>query len=352
MFSLLPNRRFHSPLRRILTMLFPIGILWIGQNAMAQNTPIISGGLGFLTNTTGGNTNYFAPEFMPVLVAPLGEHLLIESRLLAVESFSPKGDGQGYGHFHFVAPAFAQADYVATSHVTAVGGYFLIPFGTYNDRLTPIWINPLQDGPLLYGIGTMGSGSGLGGMLRGNAISRQNFSLNYSAYLSSGSTNSRFTSSRSTGGQLNAYFPNAGLEIGTSYGRLLETTQANAIGAHVWWGPANLPLKLHSEYAHGPHSQGYWVEADYRLSQFHGETSLVGRLEPIVRIQQTFRNSPGSDGVPSADTQRVDFGLDYHLPHEVRINTSYARRFSSTGNVNVWETALIYHFVFPAWRGK
>jgi hypothetical protein len=121
----------------------------------------------------------------------------------------------------------------------------------------------------------------------------------------------------------------------------------------VWWTPVSIPLKIRSEYAHGPHSQGYWVESDYRLSQFKGENSLIGRLEPIFRIQQTFRNSPSSsDGLPSVDTQRVDFGMDYHLPHEVRINTSYARSFASTGDVNIWETALIYRFLFPAWRGK
>jgi hypothetical protein len=322
----------------------------IGHSAYAQNTPIFSGGVGFLTDTNGGNTTY-SPNIAPVLAAPLGPHLLIESRLTAVESFFPQGGGQGYGHFHFVGPAFAQADYVVSSHLTVVGGYFLTPFGTYNERLTPFWINPLQDGPLIYGIGTM-DGSGLGGMLRGSAISRPNFSLNYIAYLAAGSTNSRFVSSRSTGGQLNAYFPKAGLEIGTSYGRLLESTQTNSIGTHVWWTPASIPLKIRSEYAHGPHSQGYWVESDYRLSQFKGETSLVGRLEPIFRLQQTFRDSPGNDGFPAVNNQRVDFGLDYHLPHEVRINTSYARRFSSTGDTNIWETALIYRFLFPAWRGK
>jgi hypothetical protein len=338
--------------RRVCAVLISLGALCISSNLQAQNTPLISGGVGFFTTTNGGNTNY-APAIAPLLTAPLGQHFLIESRATAIETFFPQGGGQGYGHRHFVGPAFAQADYIANPHVTAVGGYFLTPFGTYNERLTPIWISNLQDSPLIFGIGTMGSGSGLGGMLRGSAISKQNYSINYAAYLSAGSTNTRFPSSRSTGGQASVYFPNARLEVGTSYGRLLETTQVNAIGTHVWWEPASIPLKIRSEYAHGPHSQGYWVEADYRLSQVHGETSLVGRLEPVFRIQQTFRNSPdSSDGLPAADTQRVDFGLNYHLPHEVRINTSYARRFSSTGDLNTWETAVIYRFLFPAWRGK
>jgi hypothetical protein len=70
-------------------------------------------------------------------------------------------------------------------------------------------------------------------------------------------------------------------------------------------------------------------------------------------MQQTFRFRPDpNDGLPTLNTQEADFGLDYHLPHEVRINTSYARQFSSSGNVNIWETALIYRFLFPTWKAK
>jgi len=52
------------------------------------------------------------------------------------------------------------------------------------------------------------------------------------------------------------------------------------------------------------------------------------------------------------NTQRADFGLDYNLPHNTRIFSSYARQFSSTGNRNVWETGIVYRFLFPAWKGR
>ena len=58
------------------------------------------------------------------------------------------------------------------------------------------------------------------------------------------------------------------------------------------------------------------------------------------------------DGLPAADTQKVDFALDYHLPHEVRINTSYSRELSSTGNRNIWQTGIVYRFLMPLWREK
>jgi len=338
--------------RRIGAALLSLGLLCSASGLAAQDIPLLSGGVGFLTNTNAGSTSYQTVA-VPVLAAPIGEHLLVEARGNLLESFSPKGNGQGYNTSHFLAWSYVQADYIATSHLTLVGGYSLIPFGTYNERLIPIWISNLQDAPLIFPIGT-GTTAGLGGQVRGNLYSRGNVSISYAAYVSAGSTNKQFQASRSAGGQGYVYFPKSRLEIGASYGRLREGgNHSNAFGTDVWWEPAKIPLKIRSEYAHQPHSQGYWIETDYRLSQFRGAESLIGRLEPLFRLQQTFRNSPDpTDGLPSANTQRTDFGLDYHLPHEVRINTSYERQFSSTGNFNIWETGIVYRFLFPAWRGK
>lgn len=344
----LTHCRFSRLIGAVLLAFGPLGVV---PHLAAQDVPLISGGAAFQTSTNGGNTTY-TPTLVPLLALPVGKHILFETRALLLDSVFPRPT-TGYDTQRFIGVTFAQVDYIVNPHLTLVGGYFLTPFGTWNERLSPVWINPLQDGPLIYGIGNPGSGSGTGGEIRGNVISRENYSVDYTAYVSAGSTNYQINSSRSAGGRLNVYFPKAQLEVGTSYGRLLETDKMNAIGTHVWWEPARIPLKLRSEYAHGPHSQGYWVEADYRLSQFHGPDSAIGRLEPIFRIQQTFRNSPDSnDELPAVDTQRVDFGLDYHLPHEVRMNTSYARQFSSTRDVNIWETELVYRFLFPTWKGK
>ena len=327
-----------------------LGALLCTQYGATQNTPLISGGVGFFTDTNGGNTTYF-PAISPVLVAPLGQRLQVESRAFLDESFSP--GKSGYSSSGFAGLTYLQLDYFATPHITIVGGYFLTPFGTYNERLSPIWISNFQSAPLITTLGTMGSESSLGGMLRGSAISTPKFSIDYAAYFSANSTNSQFQAERSTGGRVDIYLPNPRLEFGISYGRQLQSTTNNYVGTHVWWEPANTFFKLRSEYAHGPHSQGYWIETDYRLARFGGSETALGRLEPVFRIQQTFRNSPDStDGLPSANTQRADFGLDYHLPHELRINTSYSRQFSSTRNVNVWETGIVYRFLFPAWKGK
>ena len=314
---------------------------------------MISGGAGFLTSTNGGSTTYL-PIIEPLLAAPIGNHFLIESRAALVETFAPNGNDQpGYNHTHFIGLTYLQGDYIASSHLTIIGGSFLTPFGTYNERLSPVWINNLQDGPLIAGIGLMSSGSGLGGQLRGSVISRKKYTVDYAAYFSARSGNEQFTSERSSGGRASLYLPDSRLEVGVSYGRSLQGTQENFIGTHVWWEPKDTAFRLRSEYARGQHAQGYWVEADYRTQAFGGLDSWVGRIEPVFRMQQTFRiDKLASDSVPSVNTQRVDFGLDYNLPHNTRILTSYARQFSSTGNRNIWETGIVYRFLFPAWKGK
>ncbi len=320
--------------------------------ALAQNTPLLSGGIAFLTSTNGGNTTY-VPLIEPLIAVPAGPHVLIESRAALLESFSPRTGHPGYDHTHFAGFTYLQADLVASSHITAVVGNFLIPFNSYNERLSPVWIGNFQDGPLIASLGLMSSGSGLGGMLRGNAVRRDSYSVDYAYYVSARSKNEQFSALRSNGGRLSLYLSEQRLEVGLSYNRMLQGSHENFYGMHVWWEPAHAALKIRSEFARGHHAQGYWVEADYRTTRFGGIDSFAGRFQPVLRLQQTYRRDTiVSDGLPLVNTQRADFGIDYNLPHNARILTSYGRQFSSTNNHNVWETGIVYRFLFPAWKGR
>ncbi|HEX6771265.1 MAG TPA: hypothetical protein VF126_04510 [Acidobacteriaceae bacterium] len=321
--------------------------------ARAQDTPLLSGGVGFQTKTDGGNTTY-QPIIEPLIAAPIGPRLLIESRAAILETYSPRTDGKsGYDHAHFAALTYLQGDIVVTPHINLVAGSFLLPFNTYNERLSPIWVANLQDGPLIQPLGLMSTGTGVGGMVRGSAVSRSKYSVNYAEYFSAGSGSEQFHSERSFGGRASLFLPPKGLEVGLSYGRLLQDTHENFYGAYLWWQPVNTAFRLRSEFARGHHAQGYWVELDYRTQAFGGLDSFIGRFEPVFRMQQTFRRDTiVSDDLPLVNTQRADFGLDYNLPHNVRILTSYSRQFSSTGNRNIWETGIVYRFLFPAWKGK
>ena len=85
----------------------------------AQNVPLLSGGVGFFTSTNGGKTNY-QPHIEPLIAAPIGKSFLVESRGILLEEFSPNGNG--YGHSHLADLIYLQGDYLATSHLTVVGG--------------------------------------------------------------------------------------------------------------------------------------------------------------------------------------------------------------------------------------
>jgi hypothetical protein len=323
----------------------------LARTSFAQDLPLISGGAGFVTSTKGGNTTYL-PVVSPLLAAPLGKHILVESRATVLQSWFPKPGG-GYQRDTFAGLDFLQADIVAGRHTTVVAGQFLTPFGTYNERLTPIWISNFEEAPLIYSVGTMQTGHSVGGMLRGSAAGNAHINLDYAAYFSAASTNEQFNAQRSAGGRASLYIPAARLELGTSFNRLLQGTQENFAGVHLWWEPVDSSFRLRSEFAAGEHARGYWVEAGYRLQRFGGDHPFLAGFEPLLRMQQTFRSSPGpNDGLPAVNTQRADFGLDYHLPHEVRINSSYSRQFSSAGNRNIWQTGIVYRFLFPAWRNK
>ena len=321
--------------------------------SVAQDTPLISGGVGFFSATNGGKTSY-QPITEPLIAAPIGKNLLIESRAYLLDSISPNTGGKtGYSHSHFIGLTYLQGDFTAVPHVTVVVGSFLLPFGTFSERLSPIWINNLPDGPLIQEVGMVSDGVGLGPQLRGSLVSGPQYSISYAAWFSARSANEYFQANRTSGGRISLYLPEQGVEFGGSYDRSLQKTEENFSGLHFWWEPPNTAFRLRSEWARGAHAHGYWVEADYRLQAFGGPSSWIGRFEPVFRMQQTFRiDLLASDSVPSANTQRADFGFDYNLAHNTRIITSYSRQFSSTGNENIWQTGIVYRLLFPTWKGK
>jgi len=175
-------------------------LLFSALKADAQNTPLISGGVGFLTTTNGGVTA-LQPVISPVAAVPLGEHLLVESRAYISDFIAPKNGNSGpYQGDFFADLQYLQLDYLAAPKLTLTVGDFLTPFGTYNERLTPIWISNFQDAPLIYPIGNQ-HGSSIGVMLRGNAYSAPHVRLNYTGYFSVLSNVKQFTGERASGGR-------------------------------------------------------------------------------------------------------------------------------------------------------
>jgi hypothetical protein len=318
-----------------------------------SDTPVISGGAGFLESTSGGATS-FQPVLAPVLTVPLGGNFLIESRA-DIRGFVSREDGTSgpYQGQVFTTLEYLQLDYLANSHLTITAGRFLTPFGIFNERLSAIWITKLQDAPLIAAIG-MGIGYSDGFMLRGRLTGNKNYALNYSTYFSTLSNVNKLESVRAAGGRVGIFLPKARLELGTSYQRRLETQRMNSFGADLSWSPFSAPLEVKGEFAHSQSGQGYWIQAAYRLSQIPKAPSFVGRLEPVFRMQQFFRPALiAGDSLPQQNTRRPEFGLNYYLPHEVRLNASYSREsFTRAADVNVWNLGVTYRFMFPLLPGE
>src|ERR1700761_9723839 len=116
----MPCFRFSLFFPRSAGSIVLLTILLAGRSGVAQDTPLLSGGVGFQTVTNGGNTSY-QPIIEPLLAAPIGPRVLIESRAALLETWAPRTNGQpGYDHTFFGGLTYLQGDVILTPHVTLV----------------------------------------------------------------------------------------------------------------------------------------------------------------------------------------------------------------------------------------
>jgi hypothetical protein len=315
--------------------------------------PILSGSAGYFNFVTAGQ-NQFDGQINPVLLLPLGDRWLLESRA-EFEGTLERPDGGGpYGSGLSKNLDYLQADYIANPFVTVTLGRFLTPFGIFNERLYPIWIRSLQQDPLIL---PLSSESSDGAMLRSGfpVAANAKADLNYAVYASAVSTgHENLESDRNVGARLGIFFPGPRLEVGASWQKLLQGTRTNAFGFHFAWQPTRL-LNLHSEYARSYQGSGYWIDTAYRLSQVPFWQRAMRHTELAGRAEQFFLGSISSDeahavGLQAANTREGEFGVNYYLKDGLKAVASYGRQFSSAGNLNLWTVGIAYRFLVPLGR--
>lgn len=322
----------------------------LAQSQEEKPIPLLTGGIGYFTNVEAGQTQ-LVPVFAPVLLAPLGDRWLVESRAEFSGEFLPQ-NGSLSGKLEKEVD-YAQIDYIANRYLTVTAGRFLTPFGIYNERLYPIWIRKLQDVPIIFPIGT-GSSDGL--MLRGGFAFNSKVNLNYAAYFSTLSTISKLDSDRLTGGRIGFFLPGPRIELGASFQQLLQEGRSRSVGFHFGWQPNRVPLNLRSEYAwSGSKGSGYWIEGAYALSQVTHWERALRHLELVARGEQYFPGNLQVDdaaeyGLPLANTRQGDFGFNYYLRDGLKATASYGREFNSLENANIWSFGLAYRFIVPLGR--
>jgi hypothetical protein len=317
-----------------------------GQDGTTTPVPILTGAAMWLTKVSGGQTQN-EPWVIPVLLIPIGDKWLVESRADYYSTFANGTTTHEYGL------QYAQVDYIPNKYMTLVAGRFISPFGIYQERLQPYWIRPLQQTPLTSSIT---SNYGLGGEVRGGfPAGTQSVNLNYAFSFSSNNTHHLLATNRTTGGRLGFFLPKYRLEIGGSFQQLLQGDHSHIAGLHAEWQPNALPLTLRSEFAHSSGIKGtaYWVESVYRLSQIRP----LRRLELVARGQQVLADPKLTAkqvkqlGTLGEDTNQGDFGLNYYLGRDVRGSASYGRQFALGRDVNIWEMAITYRFITPLGKG-
>ncbi len=333
-------------------------LLLLGCSALSQTAesdkpvPILTGNIGTFSFVTGGH-NLIDTQINPVLLVPLGDRWLIESRAEFEGQFQRPPDGGPYGGPVDKHVDYAQVDYIANQYVTVTAGRFLTPFGIFNERLYPVWIRFLQPDPLILPIRTAPSD---GVMFRGGFPVSAQANVNYALYVSATSIGiGSVDAERHVGGRVGFFLPGPRLEIGGSWQRTLQDFRKNAFGFHMGWQPAKVPLSVRAEYAHAFEGSGYWAEGAYRLSQAHFWHKAMRRTEVVARAQQFFVGAVGADAeagldLPDVNTREADFGVNYFFRDGLKGIASYGRQFSSDGKFNQWSFGIAYRFLVPLGR--
>ncbi len=336
----------------LLSLLYLICVTGDTQGQVEQSDkpiPIVTGNFGAFSFVTGGH-NVIDTQINPVLLVPLGDRWLIESRAEFEGQFQRPPGGGPYGGPVNKHVDYAQVDYIANPYLTVTAGRFLTPFGIFNERLYPVWIRFLQPDPLILTIHTAPSD---GAMFRGGFSLNPGANMNYALYVSATSiASSSVDSERHIGGRMGLFFPGARMEIGGSWQKTLQDDRKNAFGFHTSWQPTRLPFSLRSEYARSFEGSGYWIEGACRLSQIPFWQRAMRHTEVVGRAQQFFVGDIGAGaedalGLPSVNTREADFGMNYFLRDGVKGIFSYGRQFSSAGNFNQWSFGLAYRFLIP-----
>jgi hypothetical protein len=345
------------PLLGALLILLGVPVLQAQQQPDAPKpVPVIIGGSGFITQFDGGEP-HLGPLIAPVLLIPIGNRWLIESRGTFEADMTQRPGSSAFHGQVLKSVDYLQLDFIANPYMTVTAGRFLTPFGIFNERLYPIWIRNLQTDPLILPIAIGPSNASTGAMVRGGFQTTSRFNINYAVYFSALSTVTlsnvtSLDSNRSAGGRLGIFIPNTRIEIGGSFQHLLQDERSNSFGFHGGWQPPALPFELRGEYQRSVRGSGYWIEPAYRLTQIPIWQYAMRRTQVVARLQQYFVGALPSDSLPSVNTREFEFGVNYYFRDGLRGVSSYGRQFSKAENKNIWTIGLTYRFAFPLGHGE
>ena len=328
--------------------------------------------------TFGNNTHsgFLLADFAPIFLYRANDNVLFEvgfDMMLNNGGTTPEHDNSSSTS---VGISFAQLDYLINDYVTFVGGYMLLPLGTYSER-TAGFLNKIPDDPLGR---EFLPGAGAGAQLRGALpIGASGQMLTYSVYgangpssmdstanhdqldlggnvgiLNNGSTGN-LHSAPSGGGRLGWFIPWGGahkdLEIGVSG----QSGVWDDAGNH-YWSAGVLDASLHigpsfelkGEFINSwygtsdvgtVHPWAVWAQAGYKLAGLNLDMPVINDIELVGRYDKE-NNGQGTS------IQRYTIGYVYYLTNTLLFEGDYEWQHSNdlTLPVNQLVFQLSYGF--------
>ena len=320
----------------------------------------------------GQHSGFTLADFAPIFLFRARENVLFEAGFdVTLQNNAPNGGDATTA----VALSFAQLDYMVNDYLTFVGGYMLLPLGTYTERGAG-WINKIPDEPLPRGVL---QGSGVGVQLRGGIpIGVSGQAITYSVYgangpgsvdgtgnsgqldlggnigIKSDGSSGNLHGSPSGGGRIGWFIPwkpHYDLELGISGQSGTWDNAGNRL-----WSAGILDAALHispyfelkGEYIHSwvesddagtftPH--GWWIQGAYKLAGLDLELPLINDLELVGRYDRV------SDGLGTR-ISRSTLGYVYYFSNTLQFMGDYEFVHSndSTQGHNAFMFQLAYGF--------
>jgi hypothetical protein len=295
------------------------------------------------------HSGFTLADFAPIFLFRARDNVLLEAGFdITLQNNAPNGSGAGTG----VSMSFAQLDYLINDYVTFVGGYMLLPLGTYTERGAG-WINKIPDQPLPRGVLP---GSGVGIQLRGGIpLGESGNSLSYAVYGANGpgsvdgtgtstnldlggnvgvksdGTTGNLHSSPSAGGRVGLFLPwkaHYDLELGISGQSGTWDNAGNRLWSAIIFDAAlhiSPDFELKGEYIHSrvetddvgtftPH--GWWIQGAYKLAGLNSELPLINNLELVGRYDRV------SDGL-GTKVERGTLGYVYYFSNTLQFMGDY-----------------------------
>jgi len=287
----------------------------------------------------GQNAGFELADFAPIFLYRKGNNLLFEAGFdVKLQNNAPNSPGSSTA----IDLSFGQLDYLLNDYVTLVGGYMLVPLGTYVERGAG-WLNKIPDDPLPRGV-LPSAGAGL--QLRGALpLGQSGQSLTYAIFGANG-PGSADGSDRATA-----------LDLGGNVGIKSDGTTGNLHGSPSGGGRIGwfYPWRAHYDFELGLSGQwGTWDDAGKRQWSAAVVDAAL-HLGSNVELKGEFINTWAETGDMGLIRPRgwwiqggyklAAFNLDLPILNNIEVIGRYDTAKDGLGiSVDRWTTGYVYYF--------